>query len=79
MLKSSTTNESASTEPSPRIRWVRASLCADGNCVEIGTTDSGDVVLIRDSKRVDVDPIRCTPIQFRALVAEIRAGTFDLP
>jgi hypothetical protein len=65
--------------PDPSIKWQQASQCADGSCVQIGQLGGRDIVLIRDSKDVDGGTISCTTTEFRALVAEIKAGTFDLP
>ncbi len=61
------------------IRWLRAARCAAGNCVEIGLVRASDVVLIRDSKDVEAGAIECTLNEFRALMAAIKAGTFDRP
>lgn len=48
-------------------RWQRSSFCADGNCVEV--LRSGDLVMIRDSKRAEARPITLTSEDFSGFVA----------
>jgi hypothetical protein len=59
--------------------WRKAKKSnAQGNCVEVGTTDSGSVAGIRDSKSPERGHLGVTPEVFRALVAKIKAGQYDL-
>jgi hypothetical protein len=78
MPRPSDATHSADTQASSILHWRRAAICADGNCVEIGTSGVSDIVWIRDSKNVDAGTISCTADQFRAFVSAIKAGTFDL-
>jgi len=56
--------------------WRKASKSENGgaNCVEVGTTDTGHVAGIRDSKSPERGHLAVTPEVFRALVARIKRG-----
>jgi len=60
--------------------WRKASKSGNGgsNCVEVGTSATGRVAGIRDSKRPDAGHLAVTPEVFRALVDRIKAGQYDL-
>ena len=56
--------------------WRKATGSSDGNCVEVAM--SGQVVGVRDSKAPAEGLLVCDAGEWRALVAGIRAGKFDL-
>lgn len=58
-------------------RYRRASFCAAGDCVEVASLPASGDVLIRDSKRPDVDPHRFTTLEWDAFIAGVKAGEFD--
>jgi Domain of unknown function (DUF397) len=53
-----------------------SSFCSFGNCVEVGTTSDGDV-LVRDSKNRSQEALAFTPEEWTAFVAGVKAGEFD--
>jgi len=54
------------------VEWTKATACsADGNCAEVA-------ILLRDSKNPDGPVLSFTPDEWRAFVAGVRAGEFDL-
>ena len=57
------------------LAWQRASTCADGACVEVAFT--GDLVLVRDSKRPDEAPMVITPAEWEAFTLGVLNGEFD--
>jgi hypothetical protein len=62
-------------QPSPSA-WRRSSRCSGGDCVEIKIAD-GDVAM-RDSKDPDAAILRFSGDGWRAFVAAVQAGEFDL-
>lgn len=61
-------------------RWRKASYSGNGggNCVEVGRDGDG-TVLVRDTKDLGHGPVcRYTPAEWRAFVAGVCAGEFDL-
>jgi Domain of unknown function (DUF397) len=62
------------------ITWRKASFSGTngGNCVEVGQTGDG-TVHVRDTKDHGHGPVhRYTPAEWRAFVAGVRNGEFDL-
>ena len=62
------------------LRWRKASYSGNGgaSCVEVGQTHDG-IVLVRDTKNHGRRPVhRYTPQEWRAFVADVRNGEFDL-
>jgi Domain of unknown function (DUF397) len=62
------------------LRWRKASFSGNGggSCVEVGQTDDG-ALLVRDTKDHGRGPIhRFTQAEWRAFVAGVRNGEFDL-
>ena len=61
------------------VRWRKSSFSGGngGNCVEVADHDG--MILVRDTKEHGHGPIhRYTPAGWRAFVAGVRAGKFDL-
>jgi hypothetical protein len=58
--------------------WRTASRCANGNCVQVATLPSGQV-LVRDSKNPAGMPLVFTPEEWRDFLAGVRDGEFDFP
>lgn len=57
--------------------WRRSSRCSAGNCVEVETSMTTGLVMVRDS----ADPgrnLRFTPREWAEFVAGVRAGEFDV-
>jgi len=50
---------------------------SEGNCVEVATNLPG-VVAVRDTKDRDGGILTFTPLEWRAFVAGVRDGEFDL-
>ena len=57
--------------------WLKSSLCASGECVEVSLTDDG--AQMRDSKDRSSPVLRFTPGEWAAFLNGVRAGEFDLP
>lgn len=53
-------------------RWVTASRCNNGNCVQIG--HDGDVILVRDSKNVDGNVLCFAVGAWWSFIAAIKTG-----
>jgi len=60
-------------------RWRKSSFSGNGgNCVEVGQSGDG-VILVRDTKDHARGPVhRYTAEEWRAFVAGVRNGEFDL-
>lgn len=62
--------------PNDDLAWIKSSFSgANGNCVELATTDQE--ILVRNSKRPDEPSIRFTPAEMAAFIAGCKAGEFD--
>ena len=66
---------SAAAGRSQEIAWRRASLCANGECVEVGSQDG--LILVRDSKDPAGAVLSCSKQEWRAFANGIKAGEFD--
>lgn len=70
------TRSSYCTSTGSCVEWRRATACSlDGNCVEIAT---GDSIQLRDSKDPDGPVLTFTHDEWRAFLAGVRAGEFDV-
>lgn len=61
------------------LRWRKSSYSGNGggNCVEVAARDG--MILVRDSKEHGRGPVhRYTAAEWRAFVARVRDGEFDL-
>jgi hypothetical protein len=58
------------------IEFTTSSFCSLGNCVEVGRTSDGDVV-VRDSKDRSQEALAFTAEEWTAFVAGVKAGEFD--
>jgi hypothetical protein len=58
------------------IKFRVSSFCSFGNCVEVGRTDNG-AVLVRDSKDRAQQALAFTDEEWSAFVAGVKAGAFD--
>jgi hypothetical protein len=54
-----------------------SSFCTLGNCVEVGLPPEGGV-LVRDTKDVSRAPLSFTEEEWKAFVAGVKAGEFDM-
>lgn len=55
--------------------WLRSSRCEGGHCVEVAVQDGG--VAMRNSTVPDLH-LRLSSDAWRAFVADVQAGEFDL-
>jgi hypothetical protein len=53
-----------------------SSFCSFGNCVEVGRSAEGSVV-VRDTKDRGQEPLTFTDEEWTAFVAGVKAGEFD--
>ena len=58
------------------IEFRVSSFCSMGNCVEVGRTDEG-AVLVRDTKDRAQEALAFTDEEWTAFVAGVKAGEFD--
>ena len=58
------------------INFKVSSFCSMGNCVEVGRTADG-VVLVRDTKDRAQQALAFTDDEWAAFVAGVKAGEFD--
>lgn len=59
------------------IKYTKSSYSGDGGCVEVALLVDG--VSLRDSKNTNKEPHHFTPYEWRAFLAGVRNGEFDLP
>jgi Domain of unknown function (DUF397) len=61
------------------VTWRKASYSTSsgGNCVEVAVVRSA-AVAVRDSKDPNGPELAFTPVDWRAFVAGVKAGEFDL-
>jgi hypothetical protein len=62
------------------LTWRKASKSSNGGsaCVEVGTTATGRVAGIRDSKSLDRGHLDVTPVMLGELLASVKRGELDL-
>jgi hypothetical protein len=58
--------------------WERSSFCGTGTCVEVERAPSAQLVAVRDSKRPGDRSLVFTYDEWRAFVAGVKAGEFDV-
>ena len=58
------------------IEFRVSSFCSFGNCVEVGRSDDG-AVLVRDTKDQAQQALSFTDEEWTAFVAGVKAGEFD--
>lgn len=59
------------------LNWQKSSYCGTGSCVEI--TRTGTVVLMRDSKNSQQEPLAFSPVSWQVFLDGVRAGQFSRP
>jgi hypothetical protein len=59
------------------MNFTKSSHSGGNGCVEVALLADG--VFLRDSKNVDKDAHHFTPHEWRAFIAGVRDGEFDLP
>lgn len=59
------------------LRYRRSSSCDGAGCVEVARLADGSVA-VRDSKNPDLEPRVFDAAEWRAFVAGVKAGEFDL-
>jgi hypothetical protein len=59
------------------IEFRVSSFCSFGNCVEVGRSPEGSVV-VRDTKDRTQQPLTFTDEEWTAFVAGVKAGEFDI-
>ena len=57
------------------LQWRRSRRCASNGCVE--AAESGQLVLVRDSKNPGIAPFVFTRAEWEVFVAGVRDGEFD--
>ncbi len=57
------------------LTWQKSSRCATNACVEVAF--SGDMVLVRDSKSPNLEPLTFTIAEWVAFRRGVLAGEFD--
>jgi Domain of unknown function (DUF397) len=60
----------------PSLAWHKASLCQNGECVEIATHN--DTVMMRNSTRPDSGYVYFTSEEFSTFLLAAKAGEFDM-
>jgi hypothetical protein len=55
--------------------WVKSSLCANGDCVEVALI--GEQVLVRESKNPSSPVLRFELNEWMAFLSGVRRGEFD--
>ena len=58
--------------------WRKSSYSGTNGCVEVERLPDGDGVLVRDSKRLSSPTLYFTMHEWRAFLAGVRGGEFDL-
>jgi hypothetical protein len=58
------------------LSWRKSSASGSGDCVEVAF--SGDLILVRDSKRKYPHILKFTPARWQAFLSDIRAGEFNI-
>ena len=66
----------SSIEGADRGRWNRSSFCAGNGCLEVAFGPG--TVSVRDSKRSDSPVLEYNHEEWRAFLAGVRQGEFDL-
>jgi len=56
--------------------WRRSEYCGNAACVEVAV--SNGTYFVRDSKNPDVSPLSFDYAEWKAFVAGVRAGNFDV-
>ena len=64
------------TVPHEDMEWRKSSFSANHNCVEFRRVEGG--VEVRNSKRPDEATIRYTASEWRAFIAGVKNGEFDI-
>ena len=62
--------------PEPEFR--KSTFSTNGDCVEVATNPSTDEVFVRDSKSPDGPQHQFTKSEWRAFIAGVRDGQFDV-
>jgi len=65
------------TVPHENLKWRKSSFSTHNNCVEVAPTADGGM-MVRNSKRPEETPISYTASEWRAFVAGVKNGEFDL-
>lgn len=58
--------------------WRKSSYCGTGTCVEVERAPSAQLVAVHDSKRPLDVPLVFTFDEWRAFVADVKNGEFDV-
>lgn len=59
------------------MQWTKSTRCADSACVEMGTTEHMETVLVRNSTEPTMT-IEFDKETWRGLLQDIRAGRFEV-
>jgi hypothetical protein len=57
--------------------WRRATRCSNSGCVEVAI--NGEEITVRDAKLADGPVLIYSREEWRAFVAGVKAGEFDVP
>lgn len=62
--------------------WITSTFSngtGGSNCVEVGLQTDGQAIVVRSSKRRAGASVGFTPGEWRAFLAGVKAGEFDIP
>ena len=68
----------SSEESHDELPWRTATYSSNGNCVEVAPLPGGRGIAVRDSKNRGQGMLRYTADEWRAFVAGVKDGEFDL-
>ena len=70
-------NSAVSSETSRKIQFITSSKCATGACVGVARLEDG-LVAVQDTKDFTRQPLSFTKDEWRAFVAGVKNGEFDV-
>jgi hypothetical protein len=57
--------------------WRKSSASGSTNCVEVALGDTGEGVLVRNSRSPEAGTLHFTPSEWEAFLAGVKLGEFD--
>lgn len=65
-------------EESVNAAFKKSSYCQDGGCVEVATSQDGNIVYVRDNKKLDQAPLKFTKSEWDAFVKGVKNNEFNI-